>query len=638
MAKNLYLFQASVSNDSSFAYLPYSAGCIAAYALKDEAVKTEYCLREIYFRRENADKVVARLDNPFVAAFSAYVWNIEYSLLLARKIKEKYPDCKIIFGGHQVADNTEMLENHTFIDFLIHGEGEVVFTELLKNFDSPQTVDGISYRDGDKCVMNKAASLPDLLQMPSPYLDGVFEKLMQDYPDCDFSATLETNRGCPYACAYCDWCEDVRVREFPLEKVMAEIDWIADKKISYCYCADANFGIIERDVSIAAYVVKKRDECGYPRIFKPCYAKNSDNRVFEAGRLLNENGADKGVTLAYQSLNDTVLENIGRKNMGVSRFHDLAAKYNAAGIPTYTELILGLPGETCESFCRGICDLLEAGQHNSMTVYECQVYPRALVGDKAYQQKHGIKTAKIPMHGIHYSPDFNGVDEFYEIIVSTRDMSFEKWLQAYMFSVILQSFHHLGMLRCFAVYLRYEKNVSYYDFYTALYNYIFENKETFIYGLFDSLRQRRADLCTADWTFKEEPFGNVGFYFEEGAFLKAATEIDTVFAELRPFLEGFGIENDVFDALFDYQRAIIRLPEKNELSVLIKYDFYNYFNTVLDGGYNALQKADCRLEIECEKAISSWEEYAREIIWYGKRRSATLMTNKREKVRCSYEV
>ena len=50
-----------------------------------------------------------------------------------------------------------------------------------------------------------------------------------------------------------------------------------------------------------------------------------------------------------------------------------------------------------------MCRLIESGQNNSMTVYECQVYPNTPMGDEEYKKKYGIKTARIPLFGIHYN-------------------------------------------------------------------------------------------------------------------------------------------------------------------------------------------------------------------------------------------
>ena len=377
MKKNVYLVQVNVTYSDFIAYLPYAAGCIVAYAQNDPEINADYRFGSILYLRKTVEESLAEITEPYLVGFSCYIWNMEYNKALARMIKEKYPDCWIVFGGHNIPYNTSLLESEPYIDFLIHGEGEFCFVNLLKalqNNDLSGMTD-ISLRRNGKCEMlPKGNTLFALDSLVSPYTAGLFDQMFIDHPNIQFQGTLETNRGCPYSCAFCDWCFTEKIRFFPLQKVKEEIQWMAAHKIPYCYCADANFGIAERDLEIAEYIVECNQKTGFPKVFKPCYAKNSDDRVFEIGILLNRTGIDKGVTLAYQSMSPDVLQNIGRKNLDLQYFTNLNARYTEAGIPTYTELILGLPGETYESFCNGFCALLEAGQHNSMTVYTCQVY------------------------------------------------------------------------------------------------------------------------------------------------------------------------------------------------------------------------------------------------------------------------
>lgn len=639
MKEKFYLVQIGVSY-SSPVFLPYSVGCIAAYLRRDEEIMSHYEIPDIIVMREKIEDVIKRFDNPAYAAFSCFTWNLEYNKTLAKELKNRFPDVKIIFGGHSVPHGSDFLDEYPFIDFLMHNEGEettALFLKAIINGENLADVPNLSFRTQNGNVTTEFRHPCDLSSYPSPYTEGVFDNIMKENPDKEFHATLETNRGCPYGCTFCEWCFTRKVRPFPMEKIKSEIEWIAKNKIKYCYCADANFGIMERDVEIAEYVIEQKKKYGYPDVFKPCYAKESDETVFKAGYLLNKNHADKGVTLAYQSLDAKTLENIGRKNLTLEHFSDLDARYDEAGIPTYTELILGLPGETYESFCKGMCRLLDSGQNNSMTVYECQVYPNAPMGDKDYQEKFGIKTSKIPLLGIHYNPEFNGVSEYFDIIIETASMPKADWVRACMFSVILQTFHHLGLIRYFAIYLHKEKNISYFDFYNSLFDYIYKENKGFLNEFFVSLYERKADTKTADWTYNRDVFGTTGWYFEEGAFLEMVYHSDIFWDEIKPFLAGFGIEKDLFEELFHYQKTLVRLPDVSEVEINSAYNFYKYFEAVNENAEAVLMKKKCRLSIKAHKEISSWSEYAREIIWFGKRYSATLLVNPREIITYSEE-
>lgn len=632
--KNFYLVQICVSY-SSPCFLPYGAGCIAAYLKNDEEITSEYDIRPLVFMRERIEKTVNRIKDPFFVGISCFVWNYEYSKALAKKIKELYPDCFIAFGGHSVAPGGEQLKELDFVDFLAHGEGEEVMAKLLKciaNDEDLKNVPNLSYRHDGKIINTESYTPADISAYPSPYLEGVFDFAFDEFPGVEFHATLETNRGCPYTCAYCEWCYTHHLRKYPMERVKAEIDWIADHKIRYCYCADANFGILDRDVEIAKYVAKRHNETGFPGVFKPCYAKDSNDTVFEAGYILNSNAVDKGVTLAYQSLDKIALENIGRKNFTPEQFFDLEKRYRAVNIPTYTELILGLPGETLESFEKGICDLLENGQENSMTVYDCQLYPNSPLADNEYRKKHKIRISRIPLLGIHYNPEFNGVDEFLDIITSTATMPKRDWVEAGMFAVILQTFHHLGLLRYIAIYLHNERRISYLEFYRKLYVFINEESNGFMHDLFASLLVRRADTVKADWTYQKDKFSSTGWYFEEGAFLELASNMEIFKSEILPFLSGFDEDGELLAELENYQFSLIRQPDMEIVSINSKYNFYEYFEKD-----KPLERKNCTLKITAQKSVDNWADYAREFVWFGKRWSATLMINPRDKAEYSEE-
>ena len=640
MKKNVYLAQVNVTYSDFIAYLPYAAGCIQAYAESDPAIAAHYSFGKILYLRKRVEEAIEEIVDPYLVGFSCYVWNMEYNKTLARMIKARYPDCLIVFGGHNIPFNADLLDREPYIDFLMHGEGEFGFVRLLKalhNGEDLRALTDLSLRVDGKGVMLPAGKCPQPLDsLVSPYTAGLFDHMLKEMPTIQFQGTLETNRGCPYTCAFCDWCFTEKIRYFPMEKVKSEIRWMSEHGIPYCYCADANFGISERDMEIARYVVDCNKKTGYPRIFKPCYAKNSDERVFQIGKLLNENGVDKGVTLAYQSMSAEVLQNIGRRNLDIPYFTNLNARYTEAGIPTYTELILGLPGETYESFCHGLCGLLEAGQHNSMTVYTCQVYCNSPLAQPEYRDKYGIRWERQKLHGIHYPANFNGVQEYYDVVVETRDMSKADWVRANMFSVCLQSCHHLGLLRCFAIYARYELGISYFDFYNRLLHYIFSHENTYLFKLYDMIRRKTDDTEHSDWCYQNDIFSKVGWYFEEGIFLDLAYHIDRFWQDAPPFLETLGIDETIFPALLRYQQQILRFPGQRTVEIDSDYDFYHYYERIYDDAYAPLEKKRNRLTITVEKEIDTWDVYAREIIWYGKRRSATLLTNPREHIDFRY--
>ena len=255
--RNVYFIQVDVSatHGTQNAYLPYTAGVLAASAWTSEVVRANYDFGEFIFLREKIDDVTERISDPAVAAFSNYCWNTEYNKLLAAAIKDKWPGCAIVFGGHNIPDDFSYLENYSYVDVLCHGEGEDTIRQLLEALalGKPLSdVENISFRDGGGYVRTRSSCPMTLDVYPSPYLDGWFDKIVDDHPEITFNAILETSRGCPNKCAYCDWgLLRSKVRLFSLDRVKAEIKWFSDHKVAFVWGADANFGMFRRDLEIA---------------------------------------------------------------------------------------------------------------------------------------------------------------------------------------------------------------------------------------------------------------------------------------------------------------------------------------------------------------------------------------------------
>lgn len=621
--KNIYFVQTGFEFDGS-AYLPYAAGTIIAYSKQFPEINSNYTFAGIVFRREKLADALSRIINPGIVFFSCSVWNTEYNKALAKLVKGKYPECIIAFGGHSIDENGTFLEDNSFCDLLTFGEGEVTTYKLLLNLleNKIENTPNISFRKDDKIIKTPREMYHNLENYPSPYLTGVFDDIIKSGKDGEFLAVLESNRGCPYSCAYCDWTAGRKMRHFPLEKVFAEIEWFGKNKVEYIFGADSNFGMFDRDLDIANKFVETKRKYGYPKVFRPCYEKNSDERVFSVCKLLNSEKMDKGATFAYQTLSDIALENIGRKNLTMEHFSNLMSKYNDAKIPAYSELILGLPGETYESFCRGLCRLLENGQHNSVSVYYCEALPNSKLTEPSYMKKHGINVIKVGFNHIHSAPKKNEeVKEYSYLVRSTATMNEEDWVKSNLFSVTLQTFHALGVLRFFALYLVHEGKCSYYDFYMGLEKYI-ENGDNKLKAMFDIFRNKYESSFDGQWNYYNPAFGDVTWFFEEGAFLEFVSDADEMYSLVEPYLKSFDIDPELFDELLKYQKFALRKNE-NARKENFRYDFEDYFRKIIKGEYTPLKKESC-LYTTSSSEFESFAEYAKNIVWFGRRRGATL--------------
>lgn len=629
MKKNIYLAQINYLHGKS-TFLPYAAGTLIAAAKQNAELDAFFSFRQPLFIRESIAAVTDKIEEPYLVGFSNYLWNHEYNKALAKKIKEKHPGCYILFGGHQISPDTSLMEKEEYIDLMCFGEGEETFEALLLALKNGLSLDGvpnIAYRKGNE-IIRTADKKPERIDYPSPYLTGVFDGILKAYPDIDFHTVIETNRGCPYSCAYCDWGNlHCKVRFFPEEKVMKELQWLSDHNIRGFGCADANFGMFERDEKFVDEMVRLHNEEGVLTRFQVSSAKNSNERVFSISKKLNECGMDKGATLSFQSLSPVVLENINRKNIPVETFTALLNKYNEAGIATYSELILGLPGETYRSFVDGIDTLLNAGQHSSIYIHDCEWLPCSGMGDKDYTDKHALKYVLVPLNEPHTVLDDNEeITEFSRLIVETSTMSREDWIKMNIYSATVQCFHHEGLLMMFALYLHYEKGIDYSAFYESFIEYMLQNESTTGGRIFRKLQERFEKVARGDegLVWEDRRFGDVGWPSEEFVFLNTAIEVESFYSEIKDFLKRFFDDAELFESLFTYQKNTVKLPFKDIIEFDCDYNFKEYFSLILCGNNATLQKIRCKNVIASPVKCNSWADYARFIIWYGRKDSRNI--------------
>lgn len=626
MKRNFYFFQVNYSYGKS-AHLPYTAGQLSAYAFADKDVAENYHLDRIFFLRDSVDNVMNKISNPYLVAFSTYIWNCNFNKAIAKRIKEKYPDCKIVFGGHHVAPGGGMLEECPYIDYLLHGEGEVTLCRLMRSLiglDDAETIPGISLRTKEGIITNPQV-ISEECDFPSPYLNGYFDSILAENPDTDFMALIETSRGCPNSCAYCDWSNmKSKIRKFPIERVYAEIDWISSNRIYGLGAADSNFGMFSRDLEITDRIVEAHKATGRLVGFQTSYAKNSTKTVFDIGMKLEKNGLNKGITLSFQSMNDEVLKNIGRENISIEYYSELMRMYNEAGVATYTELILGLPGETYESFVDGIDRLLQLGQHNSIYIHNCEWLPCSIMGQKDYVKKYGIKTSHIPLNQPHReADDEDEIPESSSIVTETYSMTCNEWKKMNLFSTVVQCYHHMGILQFFAIYLYEHKICSYKDFYTSLLEFALSKPSTVIGRAFTEINNKLDDVINEKGTPNcvDKRFGNIMWTLEEYAFLYTVYESELFYGEIKAFLSEYFKDAEFFNELLNFQKKMLKRPFDENFTFECGYDFANYFKAIINSRSADLTKKECTVSVET-KPFPSREHYARKVAWYGRKDSS----------------
>ena len=609
-------------------YIPYASGCIIAYCKQNKAICENYRFHKIIYSRVPITELIKGFETPYAVLFSCSVWNTEYDKKAAQAVKAAYPDCKVIFGGHNISTDGDFLEKYPYIDYLTHRFGEETTEGLLEHFlglRQLSEIDNISYREGDTVITTRYVS-QTTVDFPSPYLTGVFDDLLDD--GVNFSAVFETNRGCPNQCSYCDWGElKTKVRLFPMERVKAEIDWFAEHKIEFIYAADANFGLFSRDIEIAQYVIDSKKRCGYPQVFRVCFTKNKLDVVFKIGAMFFEYGLDKAQTISFQSMNETVLENVGRKNISNDSFKRLMKQYNDIDIATHSELILGLPGETYDSFCEGIGTLLENGQHYSFIVYPCMLLPNSEMGQKWYLEKYGIKRTSIPFQIVHteLSENESDIPEYGCYITETYSMNREEWVRSLIYSKYAQAFHSLGLLKNIALFYRFEYDVSFASFYKMIIEFSRREDMPFLNRIYSKIHTLCHKIAKQESGFLTtcEGLGEILWEFDEVIYLECFKELTHFYEEIKTCLTELYGESEVTDALFRYQYDVVKKIGVKEVTIISDYDFYTYFNHILQYNYEPLRKQHLSFTVKDESVVRDLSEYARQVIWYGRNKRLT---------------
>ncbi len=630
MKKNAYLVQAGCLYGNTY-YLPYAVGMLIAFAMQDACIRERYDFKRIIYSLEDIDESIASLENPAFVGFSNSIWNYSYNLEYAKKLKAMYPDCVIQFGGHHVPPTTQFLEDYDFIDILVHRKGEEAFRDVLLAMDGQcalADIANISYRLADGTPVQTRETKITINEYPSPYLTGVFDDIIKN-DTYRFSCVLETNRGCPYNCCYCDWGElNSKVRLFSLEKVFAELDWMAEHKMEFVYCVDANFGMFERDELIAQKLVELKETKGYPNRLQVSYAKNEADRVFRINKLLADHGIGKGATLAMQTMEPSVLKNIGRVNISKEEYARQITRYREAGISTYTELILGLPGETKDSFCKGLCEVLELGQHSSVSAYYCELLPNSSLASKQSLEKFKIKTVSSALNQYHCESMDDVLSGHSGIVVATSTMSEDEWIAANEFSTCVQSFHHFGILQCVAMYIRKQLHISYYDFYSAVFDYV-TKESAFCKPIFEMVSQTLHNFVDgkSGLTYQNDIFGKITYPLEEAVFLLCLHDSESFYADMRAFVQRYVDDTALLDELFAYQQAVVLRPMKNDFTLQCSYNFRDYFDAVLRNDFTPLQQKPVCYRFSTPFATDNWVDYAKEMVWYGRRNNRMMYSS-----------
>jgi len=449
----------------------------AARAHKDGLLQEHYHFVPDWQARWHRLEPCTREDGVYL--FSNYMWSHLSNLRLSKRIKAANPRSLTIHGGPDTPRYAHDLENYMHenqhIDVVVHGEGEATLCEILEamaghmgndplDLSPLKHVPGLSFRLGDRIVSTAPrAQIKDLDSIPSPFLEGLFEP----YAGTVSSLTLETNRGCPYGCTFCDWGAATlsKVRKFDLERVFAELEWCAKNRVKSVGLADANFGMFERDVQIVEKVVELKRKYGYPRAFGSNYAKNKIKYLSKIVLMLKEAGIMTQGLLALQSLDENVLSVVKRSNIKTEKYDELASEFRKIGLPLYVDIMLGLPGSTLATFKNDLQACID--REVNANIFSTQVLVNSPMNDPAYKAEHGIET--ITIGGDEDRTISTSESSLYtNIVVACNTYTREDHARMQELRRMYYLFENFGVLRQFSRFLRQESGTREIDFYDFL--------------------------------------------------------------------------------------------------------------------------------------------------------------------------
>ena len=605
MKRNVYLVDLGTASNRNL--MPLGVGLISAYASSRPVVDDSFDIN-IHFLRGDSVEIVKSFDDPKVIGFACYTWNVRASMRLASLCKQAYPNALIVIGGYSVPKRPERIvafyEANPWVDVLVHGEGEFTFAGLLEALamgDDLSTVKGITFKSRDSAAgfltTGRRERIADLNELPSPFLTGAFDRILAKHGNRVTGVVWETNRGCPFACTFCDWGNaDVnKVKQFAIERVDAEIEWIARNQIFYIYLADANFGIFyDRDLDIATRLAQRAKKHGFPGFMAINWTKNSHERIIDIADKLKDGGISTSVTLAMQSFNTSTLDAIKRRNIKHDSLLKLKKEYHDRDLPTYTEMILGLPNETYESFVVGLNQASTARLADHWVFHLCTLLENTQMESHEHRDKYGLITriveAAIARRGYGEKDEVNEIEE---LVVGTAAMPVADWSKAYMVGYLSAALYNFRAAFFPMRWLVRELGIDFTDFVEWLIEDVEKFPETYpqiACGVGHVRNQQNMLLGSIASLSPVAELGGSLSLPHEGALAVLLGDSAAFYLDLRRALRRFVDQLDFHatDALIDdivrYQAARMPtwpLPEQSRYE--FKHSVPDYFDAIIGG-------------------------------------------------------
>lgn len=324
--------------------------------------------------------------HPDVVSISCYIFNIKFVRTFLQEIKLVLPHVLIIVGGYEVAFDTERYSK--LCDYIIKGEGDFVFNDLLDDIFNKTHVFPQVVESGTVCNLDEIAS---------PYSEE-YSLLGQDK-----ILYFESSRGCPFSCSYCMSANTHGVRCFSLERTFDDLFKIMKHEPKQVKFVDRTFNFdIKRAKKIFRFILDNFASTKTNFHFETA-PELFDEELFE---LLKE--APKGkfqFEIGVQSYNTTTLSRVGRIADIAKIEKNIATLVSNGNINIHVDLIAGLPEEDINSFIVGF-NRLFAIRPNCLQLG----FLKVLKGSQIFNEKDEYVVSNVPPYEIVSSPKLSFED------------------------------------------------------------------------------------------------------------------------------------------------------------------------------------------------------------------------------------
>lgn len=559
-----------------YPYLPYVWGVLKTYHEEHGRDHDQWEWLAPIYRYGNPDDLLRRhLEQPIdVLGLSCYTWNWRLQCRIAEVVKSRYPECLVVAGGPQPDfNNRDFFREWPCIDAIAVKDGERTFLRILETLASGSRdlsgVRGLYLPDSNTHEGHRftgAADIPTVFAV-SPYVaQSAHYETIIDECGGHFCATWETNRGCPFACSFCDWGSNTmsKVRRFAPERVAADLEWLAQRKAPVVFLADANFGMFPDDVQLGRRIADTFRKYGFPASFSYSTAKNKPLPSIEISKALFDSGMPYKHTLSIQHTRPEVLAATDRQNISSAMQVAVVREVMAYGIPIEVQLILGIPGDTYALWQSCFGDLMEWGIDGQYQTYLYHLLPNAPAASAEFRERWKIGTVE---RCVYLSPHLGliasepGVVEKNDIVVSSATFGHDDWVRMNVYATFIKALHTSGLTQLVAHYLRRTHGVAYEDFYRTLIDE-WAVQTPWYARLAAHFRAFLNDARATEFLWIEElpsyPHPVAAFQW---LLVQVCLSIDSLFESLREYLLAKYPRVANLASVLRYQRDILILPD-----------------------------------------------------------------------------